>query len=225
MTFKPFDLLYSAKYGTCPGQSDPFLPLFKNIELIFHPHQMIPKKNSALVIWGGEDISPSIYGHSPISGSGPMTPSYRDHAECALIHKAVENNIPIIGICRGAQMLCAVAGGSLIQHVNGHSGVHNMLEINTGKIIKTNSYHHQMMNPFGTNHTLVARTVNPISSVYSVDPDHPLPSGLVVEPEIIYFTHLNGLAIQGHPEFQGPPGFEEYILNLTEKFLHIPSSL
>lgn len=224
-SFEKLAVLYSVNYGTCPGLRDPFLPLFKNIQLIYHPHQLIPAEKSALIIWGGEDISPQLYNHQPISNSGPSIPTYRDQAEQALAIKAIENNMPVIGICRGAQLLCAVAGGSLIQHVTGHNKNHFMVDLKTGNVIPTNSYHHQMMNPFKTQYTLIANTLTPQSRVYEVDPAHPLPPGVRIEPEIIYFQDINGLAIQGHPEFKGPDGFYEYILQVTERFLHVPSSL
>ena len=229
MTFEKSGTLYSARFGTCPGRRDPFLPLFNDLKLIYHPHQLEVRKNAALVIWGGEDISPSIYGHNPIGHgtySGPREPSYRDKVEVAMIMKAIENNIPIIGVCRGAQMVCAIAGGSLIQHVDGHGGnEHQMVDLRTGVITTTNSYHHQMMNPHGSQYKLIAQTLYPLSTVYKVDPAHPLPPGRVVEPEIIYFNQINALAIQGHPEFHGPDEFNEYILPLTERFLNAPSSL
>ena len=223
--FKKLDTLYSANYGTCPGFRDPFVSLFKDIQLIFHPSQITSSKNSALVIWGGEDISPSLYNHKAIEGSGPEVPTHRDRVEEALVYTAIEYNMPIIGICRGAELLCALAGGSLIQHVTGHSGTHLMVELKTGQIIPTNSYHHQMMNPFNIRHTLITKTLDPRSKVYKVDPTHPLLPGIQVEPEIVYFPEINGLAIQGHPEFKGPDGFLDYILNLTNRFLHDPSSL
>ena len=84
----------------------------------------------ALLLWGGTDIHPTFYNqpyHSTTerSGSGDQ-PSLRDMTEWHLMHEAKKLNIPIIGVCRGAQFLCVFAGGSLIQDVKGHYHAHTI---------------------------------------------------------------------------------------------------
>ena len=85
--------------------------LFKDFSVTSNPADLT--ENDVLLIWGGEDISPSLYGKKVSREThASEEPSRRDRIEWALMQRAKELNIPIIGICRGAQMLCASAGGS-----------------------------------------------------------------------------------------------------------------
>lgn len=77
-----------------------------------------------LVITGGKDVDPAAYGHPP----HPETdePAHdRDAWEFALLDAALRRDMPVLGICRGAQVLNVALGGTLHQHlpdVVGHSG-------------------------------------------------------------------------------------------------------
>lgn len=69
-----------------------------------------------LMMAGGTDISPSTYGAEP----EPETRSGyegRDTFEVALAREALERDIPLLGICRGMQLLNVAAGGTLVQHL------------------------------------------------------------------------------------------------------------
>jgi putative glutamine amidotransferase len=155
------------------------------------------KRGDALIIWGGEDISPTLYNKevSRFSGSGPQI-STRDAVEWSLMKRAVELEIPIIGVCRGAQMLCALAGGHLLQHVDNHGGTH-VVETPTGYEFVTNSIHHQMMYPFNVEHEMLASIKTPRSKYhFDVNESVPVPE----EPEFVYFPKVKGFAVQWHPE-------------------------
>ena len=65
---------------------------------------------------GGYDIDPHYYHEEPHQKLGTVTPR-RDEFEYALFKKALEHNKPILGICRGMQMLNVAAGGSLYQDI------------------------------------------------------------------------------------------------------------
>lgn len=178
----------------------------------------------ALVIWGGEDISPSIY-DQPVSKYtyAPAVPSHRDRIEMDACVAAIERNIPIIGVCRGAQLVCALAGGRLIQHVNGHGGSH-MMECSDGTNVRTTSVHHQMMYPYDVEHELLAWAAPARSrGTYMIadnvsDPemeDKP-------EPEVVWFPRIKALAIQGHPEFvrdAHTDPFVQYCMTLVDKYI------
>lgn len=77
-----------------------------------------------LVLASGADVDPSQYGASP----HPTTDSARrdrDAGEMLLLRAALELGLPVLGVCRGMQLLAVVAGGSLHQHLPetlGHSG-------------------------------------------------------------------------------------------------------
>ena len=68
-----------------------------------------------LILCGGPDVDPAYYGE-PINGSGTIDIE-RDEAEFALIKAFVEAGKPILGICRGCQVLNVYFGGSLHQHL------------------------------------------------------------------------------------------------------------
>jgi len=77
-----------------------------------------------LIVSGGPDVSPSRYGQEP----GPMTKEFypeQDETEMGLISSALEMDMPILGVCRGMQILSIAHGGSLHQHLDdtpGHEG-------------------------------------------------------------------------------------------------------
>ncbi len=68
-----------------------------------------------LVIGGGDDISPEHYGHD-ITAKVKPDPA-RDRLEIDWINRALQQNIPMLGICRGAQLINVVLGGTLYQDV------------------------------------------------------------------------------------------------------------
>lgn len=180
----------------------------------------------ALVIWGGEDISPSIY-HDTVDRHtyAPAQPSRRDVVEISACEAAIARGIPIIGVCRGAQLVCALAGGRLIQHVNGHGGSH-MMETNDGQSIRTTSVHHQMMYPFEVEHVLLAWASPSRSNVYEVGTSTIGKDDIDMEgkpePEVVWFPGIKALAIQGHPEFVSNPDTNEsvqYCLSKVDQYI------
>ncbi len=68
----------------------------------------------ALVLSGGGDLDPGIFGEGPVPGLGAISPS-RDFVEIQLAAMALDMRLPVMGICRGIQVLNAAAGGTLYQ--------------------------------------------------------------------------------------------------------------
>lgn len=75
----------------------------------------------ALVIAGGPDVEPARYGAAPQDRTGPPARE-RDAWELALIDAALERGLPLLGVCRGMQLLNVACGGTLVQHIDGHTG-------------------------------------------------------------------------------------------------------
>ena len=73
-----------------------------------------------LLLTGGSDIDPARYGQSN-AGSRDIDEA-RDALEADAWEAAAERGVPVLGICRGLQAINVFAGGSLLQHVEGHEG-------------------------------------------------------------------------------------------------------
>ena len=74
-----------------------------------------------LVIAGGPDVEPARYGAVPDPRTGSPDRA-RDAWELALIEAALAARLPLLGICRGMQLLNVALGGTLVQHLDGHGG-------------------------------------------------------------------------------------------------------
>ena len=77
---------------------------------------MLLDRIDGLLLAGGSDIDPATYGSEP----GPETVGFRaerDEFELALLRRAIERDMPALGICRGMQVLNVARGGTIDQHV------------------------------------------------------------------------------------------------------------
>lgn len=196
-------------------------PFEKENRLIKNKSNRLDLVNSDLIILhGGEDISPTIYGDKCLELTGAKEVlSERDKKELWAIYEAIDNEVPILGICRGAQLLCAVAGGKLFQHVTGHAGGSHNIVTNLGEIFSVTSAHHQMMDLRNTHHNLIAWSETKRSNCYLTpewDDNKTDNFEPEIEPEIVYFPDIKALAIQGHPEWMDEKKpFIEYYHKLT----------
>lgn len=149
-----------------------------------------------VVLTGGEDINPHLYGEP----KHPTTYfSDRDHKEVSEYFKAKSLKIPVIGICRGLQLITALNGGILIQDQN-NPGTH-LMKVYNGPDVVTTSAHHQAAYPFllpKTDYKILGWTKNMLRYHKKGDNTEMNPP---VEVEIIYFPKTKSLGIQGHPEW------------------------
>lgn len=114
----------------------------------------------ALLLPGGGDVNPALYGQDM---DGSNTPDdARDAGEMRVIARFLALERPILGICRGLQILNIVFGGTLKQHISGHSKIspdadhvhathtdHPLLLDLYGAEFPVNSAHHQVIDQLG----------------------------------------------------------------------------
>jgi putative glutamine amidotransferase len=74
-----------------------------------------------LMLVGGADIDPAFYGQTAHAQTVETVPE-RDAFEIALVNAAIERDMPVLGICRGMQLINVARGGTLLQHLPEHFG-------------------------------------------------------------------------------------------------------
>lgn len=164
-------------------------------------------KINGLLITGGVDINPEHYGEKPHEKIGKII-NERDSLDFTLLEKALNKNIPVLGICRGMQLLNIYFGGSLYQDKSlnknfnlnhyqnnsepstlGHlvkvyekTKLYNIVE---NKNFKVNSYHHQFIKKVGKNLLISAKSSD--GSIEGIETDDSrFVIGVQWHPERIY---------------------------------------
>lgn len=199
--------------------------------------ELVDKMEDANIVMftGGEDIHPKLYGERKLSCTGSNTA--RDTQEVDAFNKVVKlvkkgRKIICFGTCRGAQLLCALNGGKVIQDVSGHT-LYATHTITNGEIVlDTTSLHHQMMYPFNMSrekYDIEFWSSQQLSGHYEgsyVNVDDMIDNNrnMVIEPEIVLF-HVDNMpkciAVQGHPEMMRPESplvryLNDYVLKVLE---------
>jgi putative glutamine amidotransferase len=77
---------------------------------------------AGLVLTGGADVDPALYGHEPHPAAYGVDPAL-DAFEIALIDTALALELPVLAICRGHQVLNVALGGTLDQHITDRPGI------------------------------------------------------------------------------------------------------
>ena len=164
-----------------------------------------------LVLTGGADLDPGLYGAQP----GPLTVTrpHRDSAEMSLVRRALERDMPVLGVCRGMQLLAVAAGGRLHQHlpdVLGHEkhrpapgvyGEHDARFVPGSRIaglmgddVAIHCYHHQGVADAGSL-TVTGRTADGVVEAVE-DPGRRFVLGVQWHPEVIRDQRLFGALVE-----------------------------
>ncbi|WP_105035789.1 gamma-glutamyl-gamma-aminobutyrate hydrolase family protein [Cryobacterium aureum] len=89
----------------------------------------------ALVIVGGEDITPHFYGGATGYEGETHHFATADEGQIALVQRALALGTPLLGICRGLQIINVALGGSLVQHID--DGIHKNVGVPIDQILST----------------------------------------------------------------------------------------
>jgi putative glutamine amidotransferase len=238
--------------SACIMHADPARPVFKGKTLLYAEESLLkwimsagaipwllPRATAPLgirdlladldgvILQGGVDISPQRYGEEPLRTEWSGDPA-RDEYDMEIVRTCLELDLPLLGICRGAQVLNVALGGSLYQDIETmHDGgrVHRNWELYdrhehelhiepdstlarwyqrqslavAAPIVRTNSVHHQGLKTIGRDLVVEARS---------------LPDGVV---EAVRFDgRVNGRApfaygVQWHPEFLATTPIEDQL--------------
>lgn len=160
-----------------------------------------------VVLPGGSDIDPALYDSYPEKNLGDISPE-RDRWELKILEMAIKMKKPILGICRGFQLINIFYGGSLKVDVCGNnvkSKIPHMAmmvpkyykthqieikeksrlaKIFTDKEVAVNSYHHQAVDQLGEG--LKVSAVAPDGFIEGIeDPDYPYLVGVQWHPEMM----------------------------------------
>ena len=159
-----------------------------------------------IILTGGEDINPLQYNNtSNIEVCGDINYS-RDTLERKLFDFAFENKIPLMGVCRGMQMMNVASGGTLygdiptqvgkqVIHRNNGEVMHEIAIVDTSSLIfpidqdtfMVNSWHHQALKEIPNHIRVVARSYDGLPEAVVMDKSH----------------HPFMIAVQFHPERLG----------------------
>jgi gamma-glutamyl-gamma-aminobutyrate hydrolase PuuD len=82
--------------------------------------ELVLDRVDGLLLVGGEDLAPETYGADRHPATGPAN-ELRDAAELALLRAALERDQPVLGVCRGGQLLNVAYGGDLVQELAEHT--------------------------------------------------------------------------------------------------------
>ena len=199
------------------GTEEPFLSLFeKPLVTVIPPKYLLageenplPNVNSVLLFEGGTDIDSALY-MQPQGRHTQPPDTERDAHESNYFRLARLQGAACVGVCRGAQLLCALSGGSIIQDVMGHGATHFLeLPDKYNRLsFQTTSAHHQVMNPYVLPNNLWTSYGSAPANVGSRYRDGNNNKVKVYkrwkgwkDQEIVWFNRTRSLAIQGHPEY------------------------
>lgn len=196
--------------GVIEGGGIPIvIPTTGNIEVIKEQLNLL----DGLILSGGPDINPIYYGEDFKEKIGVISPE-RDDNEIKILKEFLKTEKPILGICRGHQLLNVYFGGTLYQDLSYFENeslkhrqevypeleVHkvliekkSILESLYGESIRTNSFHHQAIKKLGKGFKAIAKSSDGIvEAIEKVD-------------------HKFCLGIQWHPEMMVARGNKEMI--------------
>ena len=187
--------LFFTNYGrqvSMAGGMPVLIPRDSNAEIV--------SKLDGIVLSGGADVNPMIHSPDEDPSLSKFEPGRDDH-EFEILNGAIENNVPVLGICRVIQVINVHSGGTLFQDIPDHANInkpcndkHHKVHFESGSKlseiygseIEVNSLHHQAVKKVGENIKVVGWSSGGEATEEIV--------------EAIESTKNRMLAVQWHPE-------------------------
>lgn len=164
---------------------------------------------------GGHDVSPALYGETPLAACGAPVP-LRDRMETALLRAVLQADKPLLGVCRGLQLINAALGGSLYQDLPSQTGtavehhqsppynrpVHvvrltpgcPLAELLGRETLAVNSYHHQGIKVLAPGLEAMAAAPDGLVEAFRI-PGHAFAWAIQWHPECSYQTDPDAAAL------------------------------
>lgn len=129
--------------------------------VVLEPGDAVPAGVAGVCFAGGPDVHPRRYGEVDVDGRCGPIDEQRDELELSLARRALDADLPVLGVCRGFQLLNVAFGGSLVMHVEGHqvtgdAVIEHTVDVPAGTRLaratapgatRVNSRHHQAVTP------------------------------------------------------------------------------
>lgn len=164
----------------------------------------ITEQIDGLLVTGGGDIDPTLFAEEPHRNLGTINPE-RDIFEVSLIKKMMAAGKPVLGICRGCQILNIAAGGDMYQDIYTQNDkelfqhsqraprwyASHYVKVEAGSLLanvvghtefKVNSFHHQTVREMAPGFTITARANDGVIEAFE-SKQHPFVMGVQWHPE------------------------------------------
>ena len=170
-----------------------------------------PQEINGIILTGGGDVNPLLFGEEPLTENGEICPK-RDAFELKLCKWAISQKIPMLGICRGMQIIALCSGGSIYQDIYTQTDSHikhmqkaprsqgtHTIEITEESLLHSifqqksevvNSFHHQCIRILGAELNIAAVASDGI--IEAIESDClPFVVGVQWHPECMWKTSLS----------------------------------
>ncbi|RXT07819.1 gamma-glutamyl-gamma-aminobutyrate hydrolase family protein [Ammoniphilus sp. CFH 90114] len=172
--------------------------------------RQLASRLDGLLLTGGGDIDPFLFHEEPLPHLGSITPE-RDLLEVLLVREMLFQDKPILGICRGCQILNIAAGGDMYQDIYSQSEkpllqhsqrapryhVSHFVDVQKGTLLhritgeeklKVNSFHHQAVRKLPEGFRVAAASTDGIIEAFD-SREHAFVLGVQWHPEDLYVKH------------------------------------
>jgi putative glutamine amidotransferase len=166
-----------------------------------------------LLLSGGTDVDPARYGAPPDPAAYAPEPA-RDRLELGFVDLAVAEGLPVLGICRGLQVLNVWAGGTLHQHVPTHARFDVAPDDRIDELaIEPDSVLHELYGPRLAVNSLHHQTVDRVAGGWTVTAR----SSIGGDVEALEWPGHDVIAVQWHPELLDTRGSDPIFAWLVDR--------